>query len=347
MNVIFKREDFTLCEVPVPQGYPQSQTHSGIAFNDGCYYLVTSPYPNVKNSKFVTYFRAALRKLTNGRVGKSIPADFYENPCLYISEKKSEKPAISFRLMTKGALMENPEEYYGFPTFNSDPDILIDNNDIIVLNRPVIRKELLNNGGYRAEVRLYYFRGNDINGHFSLEECSLLKREHKNIVSPCLQKYKGEYILMYLDTNSYNDGKTFKGLYYQTSDGLKGLQGYEEVRQINVDGGEYIPWHMSLFKHGDKLYTIMACVKKGIGHRCWQMMGEFDEDLTNLIIYKTPLTDYASYRGAACVTDSGLFVLYSTTVHEKIKGSKSVDGRDVIMVKKPFDELLKLLRERE
>ena len=86
---------------------------------------------------------------------------------------------------------------------------------------------------------------------------------------------------------------------------------------------------------------------KGIGHRCWQMLGEFDDDLTYLKIYRTPLTDYASYRGAACVTDSGLFVLYSTTVHEKIKGSKSVDGRDVIMAKMPFNELLRMLKERE
>lgn len=347
MNVVFKREDFTLCEVPVPQGYPQSQTHSGIAFNDGCYYLVTSPYPNVKKNTFVTYFRVALRKLTNGRVCNSIPADYYENPCLYVSEKNPEEPAISFRLMTRGALMENPEEYYGLPSFNSDPDILIDNNDIIVLNRPVIRTELLKNGGYRAEVRLYYFRGKDINGYFSLEECSLLKREQKNIVSPCLQKYKGKYVLMYLDSNSYNDGKSFKGLFYQMSDSLRGLQSDEDVKQIKVDAGGYVPWHMSLFKYKGRLYTIMACVEKGIGHRCWQMLGEFNVDLTNLKIYQTPLTDYASYRSAACVTDTGLFVLYNTTVQEKIKGSKSVDGRDVIMAKMPFDELLGLLKERK
>ena len=29
---IFKEADLELCEVPVPQGYPQSQTHAGELF---------------------------------------------------------------------------------------------------------------------------------------------------------------------------------------------------------------------------------------------------------------------------------------------------------------------------
>ena len=31
----FKKEDFILCDVPVPEGYPQSQTHAGIAVYNG------------------------------------------------------------------------------------------------------------------------------------------------------------------------------------------------------------------------------------------------------------------------------------------------------------------------
>ena len=104
---------------------------------------------------------------------------------------------------------------------------------------------------------------------------------------------------------------------------------------------------MSVFQYQNRLYAIIACVKKGEGHRCWQMFGDFDEDLTSLTIYNTPLTDYKSYRGAACVTPEGEFVLYSTTVHEQIKGSKAVDGRDVIMAHMPFKQLLETLRKNE
>ena len=77
------------------------------------------------------------------------------------------------------------------------------------------------------------------------------------------------------------------------------------------------------------------------------MLGEFNQDLSCLKIYQTPLTDYSSYRGAACVNKNGEFVLYNTTVHEKIAGSKSVDGRDVIMAHMQFDKLLGIIREYE
>ncbi len=166
MNVIFKREDFTLCDVPVPKGYPQSQTHSGVAYHNGKYYLVTSPYPNYKRNKFYLYAKAAIRKLTKSHYGVIKPGDFYENPCLYVNSQTSDMPPVSFRMMTTGALMENPEELYGLPTFNSDPDIFIDDDNIIILNRPVIRTELLAGGGYRSVIKLYLLRGKDINGHF-------------------------------------------------------------------------------------------------------------------------------------------------------------------------------------
>ena len=74
------------------------------------------------------------------------------------------------------------------------------------------------------------------------------------------------------------------------------------------------------------------------------MFGEFNEDLTELVIYPTPLTDYNSYRGAAVVRDDGVFVLYSTVLWEHIKGSKSVDGRDVILAQCAFSDLLNRIK---
>lgn len=342
---IFKKSDFSLCYVPVPKGYPQSQTHSGIIIHKGNYYLVTSPYPNVRYNKCVVYLRVAIRKISGGLLFNTPAPDYYENPCIYIGEHNNGNPPISFNIMAKRALMENPENLYDLPTFNSDPDISIDGEDIIVLNRAVYRTEIVKGGGYKAKIKLFLLRGRDDNKHFSLEECFVLKRGDKNIISPCLIRMKKKYLFVYLDTNSYNDGLTFNGLYYQIADSLKGLQSDDSIQRINVFSGDFLPWHMSLFEYKDRLYTIIACVKKGLKHRCWQLLGEFNANMTELFVYPIPLTDYSSYRSAACVTESGEFVLYNTTVHEKIRGSKAVDGRDIIMSHMPFDELLSVFHK--
>lgn len=348
MNVIFKREDFTLCKVPVPKGYPQSQTHAGVARLNRDYFLVTSPFPNIKYKKIILYLRVAIRKLTRGLLFNTPEGEYYENPCLYIGNTLTTAPPTLFHLMHQQPLMDTPERLFGLPTFNSDPDIFVENDEIYILNRSVVRTEEYKGGGYRAAIKLFLIRGRNINDHFSLEETFVLKSGHRNIISPCLSKKDGEYILVYLDTNSYNDGSTFKGLYVQKSVILRNLQSDSEIKKINVESCDYLPWHMSLFEYKQKIYTIIACVKKEQPYRCWQMLGEFDENMTELKIFQTPLTDYNSYRGAACVTDNGEFVLYNTTVHEKIKGSTSVDGRDVLMAHMPFDKLIcTLQKERE
>lgn len=110
---------------------------------------------------------------------------------------------------------------------------------------------------------------------------------------------------------------------------------------INIEKGNYEPWHFSVFDFEDKLYAIIACVRHGEKQRCWQMLGEFDEGLTTLKIYQTPLTDYKSYRGSALVTDYGDFVFYNSVVNEKIKKGKSVDGREVIVASRSFESLIK------
>ena len=78
-----------------------------------------------------------------------------------------------------------------------------------------------------------------------------------------------------------------------------------------------------------------------------QYLGRFDKDLTMLHIYRKPLVGLNSYRGAACILSDEMFVLYTTTVHENIKGSKSVDGRNVLLAYTYFPELLKVLQDEE
>ena len=138
MEPIFKQSSFILCDVPVPIGYPQSQTHSGIFLHAGKYYLTTSPYPNPRYNKFAIYCRAAIRKLTNGLFFKTYIGEDYENPCLYTGCGSSIP--TKFRMVEDVPLMDKPADVYGLGSYCSDPDIFIEGDDIYVLNRGSVRK---------------------------------------------------------------------------------------------------------------------------------------------------------------------------------------------------------------
>ena len=344
MDTVFKKSDFQLCSVPVPKGYPQSQTHAGVAWAGGLVLLTSSPFPSIKSSKWRVYLHAALRKATGGLLFNGERAESFENPCIY-----SSNDGVSFRLMQSRPLMEAPDEYYGLPAFNSDPDIFVEEGNISVLNRAIYRTKLTP-GRHRDEydIRIYLIRGKLDEGRFKYLSTQLVMETTDLIVSPCLTRFRGNYVFTSLWTNCYNDGESFEGLRLLQSDTIDGLFKKGCWQTVMVDTEKWIPWHMSVFTYEDSLYAVVACVERGNGgHRCWQMLGKFDDDLERLKIYKTPLTDYKSYRGAAYVDGNGLFVLYNTTVHEKIKGSKAVDGRDIIMATMPFAQLLNTIEEKE
>ena len=339
---IFSREDFTLCDVPVPVGYPQSQTHSGIAMYKGNYYLTTSPYPNKKYSTVVSYIRSILKKITGGVLCNPINGEVYGNPCIYIGDNKDEIP-IKFKPLTVKPLMETPEAVFGFPAYNSDPDIFIENDIVYILNRVYYRTS--NKQGGITDV--FLIKGSVKYEKFKLESLQLIKEWERLFVSPCLINYRGKYVFTYLHSKSALDAKTFDGLYLQEVESIDKLSNNDNERKILIHDCELLPWHMSLFSHKEVLYTIITCVNKGdITKKTWQMLGEFNQDLTELTIYPTPLTDYNSYRSSALVREDGLFVLYNTVVWEHIKGTNSVDGRDVVMAKCVFEDFLNKLRDK-
>ena len=340
MNVIFSKDDFTLCHVPVPRGYPQSQTHAGVRAVAGKVLLTTSPYPSVKRRKYHSFLRAALKKLSRGLLCNEERAEYFENPCLYSSED-----GIKFRLMQTRPLMEAPDAYYSLPAFNSDPDLYVEGDNIFVLNRAIYRTKLTP-GRHRDEymIRLYLIKGMLDEGRFKYISTNLIKESTELSVSPCITKYNGRYQLMQLYTNCYNDGESFDGLRYVENDTIEGLKDAEDWKEVKVKTDDFLPWHMSVFSWQEKLYAIVACVRRGEGHRCWQMLGELNDDLSELKINNTPLTDYKSYRGAAYVREDGEFFLYNTAVYETIKGGQSVDGREIIVAHMPFVELLSKIR---
>lgn len=339
---IFKRKDFTLCEVPVPKGYPQSQTHAGIGYHDGVFYLTTSPYPNPRRSRLVILICAIIKKITFGKISLLYKGEDFENPCLYIEEKRNQEGIpIVFKPIGNNPLMDKPLDKYGLGSYCSDPDLFIDNGILNVLNRTSIRKQLDGAPGDKYETQVNIICGSVHNGLFVNKRIVELFKEQD--ASPCLISYDGRYIYMSLETNSYNTGEECKGLFYREN--LKLDQNWTKKCEVKVDKGLFEPWHMSLFKYKDCLYSIIACVRRGEKQRCWQLLGEFNSDLSRLFIYQTPLTDFKSYRGSAIVDEKGEMILYSTTVNERIRGSKSVDGRDVIMAHAPFEQVLELLKK--
>jgi len=346
MDTIFKKTDFKLCDVPVPLGYKQSQTHCGVAQRNGIYYLTTSPYPSRQVRKLESYFKAALNKTGVNILNTFVPEQ-WENPCLYIGEEScSDNIPLRFTLMQSTPLMPAPDPYYGLPAFNSDPDIFIEGDLIHVLNRQTFRTEICPGEPLNKYlIRIYHIYGKIDKGRFYYLGTELLFESEKLVCSPCLTRYRSEYILTELETNTYNEGDNFNGLFITSGDSIDDFKNISNWRRVEVESDYYLPWHMSVFSFDDSLFSIIACVEKGVKQRLWQLLGEFNSDLTSLKIYRTPLTDYKSYRGAALINENSEFVLYNSTVHEKIKYGKSVDGREVIMAHAPFEQVLKRLRE--
>lgn len=341
MNIIFNRFDFKLCNIPTPRSYPQSQTHTGVQKVGDIVLLTSSPFPSVVRERFELYLRAALYKVSFGLFCKSIRGESYENPFIY-----SSIDGLDFTLMQSRPLMEKPDPYYGLPAFNSDPDLFVEGKDIYVLNRVIYRTKLTPERKHDDyEIRIFLIKGVLDEGRFKYYSTTLLKETTDLIVSPCITKYRGRYLYMSLWTNCYNDGVSFEGLRFVSADTVDGLAKTENWSSVEVIMDKWIPWHMSVFSYKDRLFSIVACIEKGYPHRCWQMLGEFSEDLTKMNIYPNPLTDYNSYRGAAYVDEKGDFVLYTTTVGEKIKGGRSCDGREVLMAKMNFESLLKRVSE--
>lgn len=338
METIFQEQDLFVCDVPVPFGYPQSQTHAGVAVCEGRVYLTTSPYPQVHYSRFVGHLRGLLNRISGGRLPKQ-HGDIEENPMLYWGEVGVEAP-VKFTPFWGNPIISLPPALFGYPAFNSDPDIYIEKDDIYVINREYLRRIPPDAKHYvgdsRVRLDIVHFKATSDGVEY--QRAGIFKESDDNILSPCLTKMTGKYRLFYLDTFSYLYPDTECHLYMESSDEIDGR--YGERKEIRIHSEYYMPWHLSVFVHRDRLYGIVACVKKGQPKRLYQMLGVFDEALSSINIYQKPLLDIPSYRGAAYVTDKGKFVLYSTTDKYPIKGSKAVDGKDVVMVKVPFEKLL-------
>lgn len=344
MEVIFSKEDFKLCNLPVPKGYPYSQTHAGVAYSEqgigGCHwFVVSSPYPNPKRNVLERGFRFLSRKILGI---KYKPSDWYENPMLYFGDTISEPPTV-FAPYHYNPLMVTPDDVYGLGAFNSDPDIYIKDNTIFVLNRSVTRRKTEQGVlEYLTSIFLIQlsFKENEFE---TLPPVHLFDYENVN-ASPSLVYYKNKYRIFSLVTSSYNTGEPCEYAEMRESSSIEGP--YDTVSRIHIKTNRYQPWHFSVFEYNGTLYSIVSCIKDQERQRCYQMLGQFSDDLRELKVYQLPLTDMRSYRGDAVVLPDGTFVLY-TSIIEPFPGSFSVDGRDILTVSKSFESILNELKEYE
>ena len=340
---VFNKEDFKLCRITVPQGYPQSLTHAGIAYFDHKYYLTCSPYPVKKFSWIESHWHSLLHRLSSGKWGGILDAEKYENPLLFIGTETDGNPPIFFSPAQPFPLMDTPKPMYGLPAYNSDPDIFIEDGRVFILNRTYYRKPF-DNGSVEREVIISLICGSVGEKGFLLEDIVEFKKSNMSLISPCLIKHKGMYLFAFLETNCAIDGLSFNGLFVQRSNTIQELSKEKSSINVVIENRGLLPWHMSLFSYQGRLFAIVACVCRGDKSRIWQFLAEFTPDLSGLHIYPKPLTDFNSYRGAATVVDD-TFILYSTTLNEKIYKSKSVDGRDIIMSSMPICSLMHILEQ--
>ena len=339
MEAIFKEKDFVVCDVPVPLGYPQSQTHAGVAHGKDRVYLTSSPYPKIRYNFLQRIYRKCLHVVTNNMYPPNY-GDAQENPMLYWGDKNNESPSV-FKPYFGNPLANTPPKLFGYKSYNSDPDVYVEDGLVYVLNRECF----MTGGAYNYWVRIFLMMFAETeNGVKYLRSKIILEEPNKNL-SPCIVKWQNSYKLLSLETLSYNTGDSDCHLILRESSSIDGV--YNNKREIQISGGNYVPWHFSVFKYDNSLYAIVACIKGGKSKRLYQMLGKFDDNLNNLTIYPRPLVDIPSYRGAAYVTDEGDIILYSTTDRYYVAGSKSVDGKDIIMMKAPFERVLTQLEKED
>lgn len=339
LKAVFPVDSLHICNLKVPDGYPQSQTHAGIAYiKEGVcgyqYWLVTSPYPNVKSGE----------------------GDQYENPLLYFGNSSQEsQPPTDFIPYKYNPIVKRPKSYNNSSSYNSDPDILYDKHSIYILNRTYQMKfPIYENCKYtynklaicqlRALINRDSLTGFTIPREVAISDL-LLHQEYTGtptFISPSLVFINRYYRLFYLVTNTYNDGKETKQLVMLSDNNINGE--YLTKKDIFMLKGNLEPWHMSVFKYKEKLYSIVCCTTGGRKKKCSQYLAEFDSALNTFTIYQRPLIDVPSYRGSAFVREDGMFILYSSIIY-KLPISNSVDGRDIVMVKMPFSELLNKIKK--
>lgn len=290
METVFKRQAMRLCNIPHPNGYTYAPIHFGVDYSPqpvmgARVWASFSPYPSFD--------------------------DRFENPCVVYAEDFEDYPT-QFKAYKNNPIFERARlGVENDRSFNADPDLIIHNNQIHVINRPWYRTT----SNALVDVRCDYFKSIGSNSLDTFEKLITLYKDEKNVfASPSLVFFNGKFRIYDLITSSWNKSNgSCKALRIFEADELR-ESSVKFLKNGSILGYKIEPWHLSVFNHNGKLYSIVSAKSHwSTGFKSGAIyLGEFDKSGENLVVYSKPLTDFVTYRSDAYVDERGLFVLYAS-----------------------------------
>lgn len=338
INSVFSKANFQLCSVPHPTSPPAGQYPSGIypyaPVHIGVHYVPTG-------------FNGAKIWLSNSPYAPGTTnADHYENPCVWRSDD-TVYPPTNFIAYSKNPLIGK----IGTSTtrdFNSDPDIIIANDELILLNREFYR----NSDGSPIDIYSCFFKGVFSGGTLTdfTPKVKLIEQLDSDVYpnyigSPALIYWQNKYTIFDILSGSFNSSdKNMECKYIRMSqcDSL-GLGSMSEIRKIGILSNNIEPWHISVFEYSGKLYAIVNGTTRGkTGMDSARIyFAEFDSEVKNLFIHSRPLTDFRTYRSDAFIDENGLFILYASSYLDTFNGGTGAGGVDMFVTSMYFSDLYK------
>lgn len=327
---IFQKSDMEYVKADVPSAYLQGQTHAGIEFVQTgflgyTHWLSASPYANYNLD--------------------------WENPCVYYANERADgRPPIIFTPHIANPLQTRPAPFGIYNPFNSDPDIYFDDSlqKMFILNRVCNGLDITYNETYPTDI----INVQEILSLTEASEPSVLFSKYetttREILSPSIIKVNGKYRIYFLESRGGSVNVKNEGIILMESNTLD--RNFIDIKKGSIfAAGKIEPWHIDIFTHGDKYYAVVCCTDWTSTEANKPLKLYLAESLNgyDFYIFKTPLIDYNSYRGSAYVRQSdGLFVLYATVVDAEFIQDPpySVDGREILLCTKDFNNLLSELR---
>lgn len=312
-RIVLGSQKFTFCNIPVPAGYSQSQTHPSILYFPNKWHgythvLATTPYP-----------KADIR---------------CENPCLYYAADENS-PTV-FIPNQNNPIVPPPLEK---TAFNSDPCLYFENNRLYLLNRRCEQTPNL------REIEVCY---SDDGKNFSKPETIITESaNNKELLSPSIIKYDNTKRIYFLngDSGIRKNGKCtgidiYEGTSFEKADFKHINTGYF----LNSEETGIEPWHFDLFQHNNKLYMVLCGRnkhQKGIRKQMNTYLAVSD-DYRNFFIFETPLVKLLkTYRPTAYLDEKKVLHLFFSIVG-RVAFDKS--DRTIALTSFDFEDLLKKIR---
>jgi len=316
-KAVFNKKDVNFCDVKVPVSYEQSQTHPSILYKENGWngydhWLVTTPYPNANYD--------------------------FENPSIYYSNSLANGlPPTVFNSIESNPIQGKPQN-----GFNSDPDLILENDTLYCLFRQSI--------SYGGIMTTYFDLKKSIDGHnWSKLQTIYTSKDIQNMpaASPAIIKENGIFRIFGSISTTWNTPRgEFQNFYIVESSKIDGEYKFIEKSGFKNKGNIEL-WHFDIFDYSGTLYMVLCGVDNdGIpGYMNTYLAVSYDRK--NFNIFPKPLfSDFCTYRPTFYINKKNKFVLYLSTVDSDAKYF-SIDGREIGLLSKDFSDLLNLLRENK